>query len=82
MDPKKILLSIPGAEGGTHTYQDVAILPGTRPVDILGQLNLPGFQLVNPQGGAFGMNDDLYPEVKEGAKVFAVKDDVTAGSAA
>lgn len=78
MDPKNILLSIAGADG-RHDYKDVQIQPGTRPVDILNQLNLAGFQLVNPQGGAFGFNEDLYPEVKDGCKVFAVKDDVTAG---
>lgn len=75
---KNILISVAGS-GGRQEYKDVSIAPGTKPRDVLSRLNLTGFQLSKPDGGAFGMNDDMYGSISEGAKVFATKSDVEAG---
>lgn len=75
---KQIIISIAGTDG-KREFKDVQILPGTKPRDVLAQLNLQGFQLSKPEGGAFGFNDDLYQAVSEGQKVFAIKSDVEAG---
>ncbi len=75
---KQIIISVAGAEG-KREFKDVQILPGTKPRDVLAQLNLTGFQLSKPEGGAFGFNDDLYQAVADGQKVFATKADVEAG---
>ncbi len=75
---KRILISVAGTDG-TREHKDVEILPGTKSRDILAQLNLQGFQLNKPEGGAFGFNDDLYQAVSDGQKVFATKDNVGAG---
>jgi hypothetical protein len=76
---KQIIISVAGAEG-KRDFKDVQILPGTKPRDVLTQLNLTGFQLSKPEGGAFGFNDDLYQGVSDGQKVFATKADVEAGN--
>lgn len=76
---KQIIISVAGAEG-KREFKDVQILPGTKPRDVLAQLNLTGFQLSKPEGGAFGFNDDLYQAVADGQKVFATKADVEAGN--
>ena len=78
---KQILISVAGTEG-SREFKDVQILPGTKPRDVLTQLKLTGFQLMKPEGGAFGFNDDLYQAVNEGQKVFATKSDVIAGAPA
>lgn len=75
---KQITISIAGTDG-KREFKDVQILPGTKPRDVLAQLNLQGFQLSKPEGGAFGFNDDLYQAVSDGQKVFAVKSDIEAG---
>ncbi|MBL8124200.1 MAG: hypothetical protein JNJ39_08850 [Blastocatellia bacterium] len=75
---KQIIISIAGTDG-KREFKDVQILPGTKPRDVLAQLNLNGFQLSKPEGGFFGFNDDLYQAVSEGQKVFAIKSDVEAG---
>jgi hypothetical protein len=75
---KSIIISVAGTDG-KQEYQDVQILPGTKPRDVLAKLNLVGFQLSRPEGGAFGFNDDLYQGVADGQKVFATKADVEAG---
>jgi hypothetical protein len=78
---KTITISLAGTDG-KREYKDVQILPGTKPRDIVSKLNLEGFQLSRPEGGAFGFNDDLYQSVADGQKVFATKADVEAGSLA
>lgn len=75
---KNLIISVAGTEG-KREYQDVQILPGTKPRDVLARLNLSGFQLSRPDGGAYGLNDDLYQAVAEGQKLFATKADVEAG---
>ena len=75
---KQIIISVAGTDG-SREFKDVQILPGTKPRDVLTQLNLTGFQLNKPEGGAFGFNDDLYQAVSDGQKVFATKADVEAG---
>lgn len=75
---KQIIISVAGTDG-RREFKDVQIMPGTKPRDILAQLNLNGFQLNKPEGGAFGFNDDLYQAVADGQKVFATKTDVEAG---
>lgn len=74
---KQITIVVAGTEG--NDLKDVEIGPGTKPRDVLSQLKLTGFQLSKPDGGAFGFNDDLYPAVDAGQKVFATKSDVIAG---
>ena len=76
---KNIIISVAGTDG-KREYKDVQILPGTKPRDVLSKLDLNGFQLSKPEGGAFGFNDDLYQGVADGQKVFATKADVEAGS--
>ncbi len=75
---KQIIISVAGTDG-TREYKDVQILPGTKPRDVLAQLNLNGFQLIKAEGGAFGFNDDLYQAVADGQKIFVTKSDVEAG---
>jgi len=76
---KRIIVAVAGTEG-KREYQDVNIPPGTKSRDVLGQLGLEGFQLSRPNGGAFGFNDDVYPDVEDGQKVWATKADVEAGT--
>lgn len=76
---KNITISVAGTDG-KREFTDVQIFPGTKPRDILAQLNLNGFQLSKPEGGTFGFNDDLYQAVADGQKVFATKSDVEAGA--
>lgn len=75
---KNIIISVAGTDG-KREFKDVQILPGTKPRDVVSKLNLNGFQLSRPEGGAFGFNDDLYQSVADGQKVFATKADVEAG---
>jgi hypothetical protein len=75
---KNIVIVLAGTEGKKE-YKDVQILPGTKARDVLGKLGLNGFQLSKPDGGMFAFNDDLYPAVVDGQKVFATKADVEAG---
>jgi hypothetical protein len=75
---KAVTIAVAGS-GGQREFKDVSLLPGTRPRDVLAKLNLNGFQLSKPEGGAFGHGDDLYNAVSDGQKVFAVKADVEAG---
>ena len=76
---KRIIIAVAGTEG-KHEYKDVQILPGTKSRDVVGKLGLNGFQLSRPEGGVFGFNDDLYPAVADGQKLFATKADVEAGA--
>lgn len=76
---KNIIVSVAGTEG-EREYKDVQILPGTKSRDILAKLELNGFQLSKPEGGAFDFNENLYQAVEEGQKVFATKADVEAGA--
>ena len=75
---KKVIIAIAGTEGRKE-IKDIELLPGTKPRDVLGQLGLNGFALSRPEGGLFGMNDDLYQSVADGQKVIAAKADVDAG---
>lgn len=75
---KNITISVAGTDG-KREFKDVQILPGTKPRDVLSKLDLNGFQLSRPEGGAFDFNDDLYQAVADGQKVFATKADVEAG---
>lgn len=75
---KNIIISVAGTDG-KREFKDVQILPGTKPRDVLSKLNLNGFQLSKPEGGAFDFNDDLYQAVADNQKVFATPTDVEAG---
>jgi hypothetical protein len=75
---KRVIIAVAGTEG-KQEYKDVQLLPGTKPRDVLQKLNLQGFQLSRPDGGAYGFNDDLYAGVVDGQKVYATKADVEAG---
>lgn len=75
---KAVTIAVAGT-GGRKEFKDVSLLPGTRPRDVLAKLNLDGFQLSKPEGGAFGHGDDLYSSVSDGQKVYATKADVEAG---
>lgn len=75
---KRVTISVAGTDG-KREHTDVELMPGTKPRDIMTKLNLEGFQLSKPEGGAFGFNDDLYQAVSDGQKVFATKSDVVAG---
>ena len=75
---KKVLLSVAGADGQKE-FKDVQVLPGTQPRDVLDKLGLKGFNLSNPKGGIFALNDDLYAAVNDGQKIHATKGDVTSG---
>lgn len=78
MNAKHITIAVAGT-GGKKEFNDVAILPGTRSRDVLTKMNLQGFQLAKPDGGAFAHNDDLFAAVADGQKVYATKADVEAG---
>ena len=75
---KTIIVAVAGT-GGQREYKDVSLMPGTRPRDVLDKLELTGFQLSKPEGGAFAYGDDLYAAVADGQKVYATKADVEAG---
>ncbi len=75
---KRIIIGIAGSNG--KEFKDVAILPNTRAIDVLNQLNLRGFQLEKPEGGMFAHADNLYDNVADGQKIYAVKSDVEAGA--
>lgn len=75
---KRLIIGIAGSDG--HEYKDVAILPNTRPIDVLNKLGLRGFQLARPEGGMFAHSDDLYTAVSDGQKLYATKSDVEAGA--
>jgi hypothetical protein len=79
MDAKQITIAVAGS-GGKREFRDVSILPGTKARDVLSKLELRGFQLAKPDGGAFGNNDDLFGGVAEGQKLYAAKADVEAGA--
>jgi hypothetical protein len=74
---KRIIIGIAGSEG--REYKDVALMPNTRVVDVLRQLDMVGFQLAKPDGGMFANNDNLYDAVTDGMKLYAAKGDVEAG---
>jgi Protein of unknown function (DUF4231) len=44
--------------------------------DVLSELNLTGFQLTRPEGGAFRFDDDVYAAVTNQQMLFAVKADL------
>ena len=75
---KAVTIAVAGT-GGLREFKDVSLLPGTRPRDVLAKLDLEGFQLTKPEGGAFGHGDNLYDAVADGQKIFATKADVEAG---
>ena len=75
---KRIIIGVAGSDG--KEFHDVAILPNTRPNDVLNQLNLRGFQLAKPEGGMFARNDNLFDAVADGQKLYATKADVEAGA--
>lgn len=74
---KRLIIGVAGSDG--KEFKDVAILPNTRAIDVLNQLNLHGFQLAKPDGGMFAHNDNIYDAVSDGQKIYAVKADVEAG---
>lgn len=76
---KSVTIAVAGT-GGQREFKDVALMPGTTPRDVLSKLNLSGFQLARPEGGAFAHGDDLYASVADGQKVYATKADVEAGT--
>jgi hypothetical protein len=76
---KSVTIAVAGT-GGQKEYKDVSLLPGTTPRDVLDKLSLRGFQLMRPEGGAFGNGDDLYASVADNQKVYATKADVEAGA--
>lgn len=75
---KSLIIALAGAEG-KREFRDLQILPGTKPRDILAKLSLNGFQLARPEGGAFDHNEDIYPLVSSGQKLYLTKADVEAG---
>lgn len=75
---KSVTIAVAGT-GGEQEYKDVALLEGTTPRDVMGNLGLRGFQLMRPEGGAFANGDDLYASVADNQKVYASKADVEAG---
>lgn len=76
---KSVTIAVAGT-GGQQEFKDVSLLPGTTPRDVLAKLNLRGFQLMRPEGGAFANGDDLHASVADNQKVYASKADVEAGT--
>ncbi len=76
---KTLIVSVPGAEHPKEIPID--IVPGTKPRDVLQRLSLTGFGLSRPGGGGLiGVNDDLFPLVEDGQKLFATPTNVEAGA--
>jgi hypothetical protein len=75
---KRLIIGIAGSDG--KEFHDIAVLPNTRAIDVLKQLQLDGFQLAKPEGGMFAHTDNLYESVADGQKLYAVKADVEAGA--
>ena len=78
MDPKTVSLVVAGTDGKKE--HPVELVPNVKARDVLTQLNLTGYQLTKPNGGAYAYNDDLYQSVVAGQKLFATKADVEAGT--
>src|SRR6185295_14357909 len=74
---KRLIIGIAGSDA--KEFRDVAILPNTRAIDVLNQLNLRGFQLAKPDGGMFAHADNLYDAVADGQKLYSTKADVETG---
>lgn len=74
---KRLIIGIAGSDG--REFKDVAIVPNTRAIDVLNQLDLRGFQLAKPEGGMFAHKDNIYDAVSDGQKIYATKSDVEAG---
>lgn len=74
---KRLIIGVAGSDG--KEFKDVAILPNTRAIDVLTQLDLRGFQLVKPDGGMFAQTDNIYDAVADGQKIYCAKADVEAG---
>lgn len=57
---------------GSPVIHDVAIEPGTTAKDILDSLDLQGYLLSKgPNDPPFGEDEDVYPLVKDGSKLYA-----------
>ena len=66
---KNITIKVLGTQGEPH---DVAINPGTTPVDIVRGLNLNGYKLSKDSDKEpFGDDENIYPLVEDGAKLMA-----------
>lgn len=58
---------------GTGQIKDISIKPGTKCSDIIRDLGLTGYVLSKGTGDRpFNPNDDIYPLVQEGQKLYAV----------
>ena len=58
MDPKIVSLVVFGTDGKKELL--IELVPNVKVRDVLTQLNLTGYQLTKPNGGAYAYNDDLY----------------------
>jgi hypothetical protein len=57
---------------GSGEIRDVTIQPGTTPQDVLGQLGLAGYFLSkDPSRNRLGDDENLYPLVEPGDKIYA-----------
>jgi len=70
---KKIAIANPGS----GELQDLEIMPGTTPNDIISQLNLEGYMLAKlPTDGnppsPLSMGDNIYPNITDGETLVAV----------
>lgn len=77
MDPKDVLIVVPGSDGSDARH--VRVPEGATARDVMQQADLSGFGLRNPNGGAFAWNDVIFPNVANGQKLEAFKTDVVAG---
>ena len=80
---KNITVVVPGT-GDERTGHDLTIRPGTRAADILKAVGLDAnrFTLTKKEGDdetRFGNNDNVYRQVEDGEKLFAVPRDMTVG---
>ena len=70
---KRLAVKMAGQENGP--IFDLAVRPGTSPRQILEELRLPGYFLVDPvTKRMFPHDSDLYPAILDGQKAFAVSE--------
>lgn len=57
--------------GGAGDIKDITIRPGTTAQDILREIDLEGYVLSKGNEAPFGENENVYPLVQDGDKLYA-----------
>ncbi|MGD0917307.1 MAG: hypothetical protein ABSB22_12705 [Thermodesulfobacteriota bacterium] len=70
MDEKRLAVKLAAQKDGP--IYEVAVRPGTTPLQVMEHLNLPGHKLFTASGGGeIPNNTDLFAIIQDGEKVYA-----------